>query len=301
MDEQFKQAFAVLGLKEGASREEVNKRYDLLIRQSRSRGRTPDGKSEFEEINRAYKYIVESENAALIDQKREERYAKWGRFAGAAEKTDDFFRLHKVKVFLSLIAVILIVAAAVTYANHRQEQNRLAKLPPVDLSLMYIGDFMLPDDGKANEALEKAMLTPFPDWKRLDIKVTYLPADISSAGQMAVALQQKAQLEVMTENPDLYILDKSSFEWLSQGGALENLDDLANGELKALLPAGTALTATSQDDASSHVYGIDLSGSSLAANLPIGKTGMVVAVRNETKLTDKALQFIQAYLQAEAK
>lgn len=296
MDEQLKQAYTVLGLEEGASREEVNKRFDLLIRQSRSRGRAPDGTSHFEEINRAYKQIIESENAAAIEKKREEHYAKWGKMGGTVEKIDDFFRLHKLKVIVSLIAVILIISVSVTYANYRQEQNRLAKLPPVDLSMMYIGDFMLPDDAKANEALEKYMLAPLPDWKRLDIKVTYLPADLSSSGQMAVALQQKAQIEVMTEKPDIYILDQSSFTWLSQAGALENLDDLAKGELKSVLPAGSALTAKSENDSSEHVYGIDVSNSSLAANLPIGKTGIIIGIRNETKITDKTLQFIKAYL-----
>lgn len=300
-DEQLKQAYEILGLKEGAPREELNKRYDLLLRQFRSHGKASGNDREFEEINKAYKLIIELEDAAIVEQKRKEHYAKYGKLAKPAEKVDDFLRLHKIKVLISLIAVIVIIVAVVGIVNHKQEQDRLAKLPPIDLKISYIGNFSLADGSEAQKELEQAMLKPLPDWKRLELKVTYLPQDATSAGQYGVAMQQKAQLEVMTEKPDIYILDKSSFEWLANGAALESLDSYAAGELKSLLPENAALKTKTEYDEEEHIYGIDVTNSSLAKELPIGKQDMIIAVRIENEISDKTLQFIKAYLQAEPK
>lgn len=301
MDE-LRKAYETLGLEEGATREEVNKKYDLYVRRARSRSRTQEGgepEEDFEAINRAYRSIITFEDNKVIEQKRQERFRKWGRWAGTAEKTDDFLRLHRTKIWLSLLAVIVIIFGITTYVNHRQEQERLASLPPIDLSIMFIGNFMLPDDSKANEALEQSILAPFPDWKRVSAHVSYLPLDNPDTGQMGMALQQKAQIEVMTEKPDLYIMDKSTFAWLAQGGALQNLDDYANEELKPLLTGEAALEQKTEEDTSSHIYGIDLSGSPLSANLALGKTDMIAGIRGGTELSDKTLEFIKRYLEAE--
>ncbi|ANS73918.1 hypothetical protein AWM70_04505 [Paenibacillus yonginensis] len=302
MDE-LRKAYQTLGLEEGAPREEVNKKYDLYVRRSRSRGRSQEGtepEEDFEAINRAYRFIIDYEDNKIIEQKRQERFRKWGKWAGAAEKTDDFLRLHRTKIWLSLLALVVIIVAITTYVNHKQEQERLASLPPVDLSVMFIGNFVLPDGSKAGEALEQSILAPFPDWKRVTAHVTYLPMDNTNAGQMAIALQQKAQIDVMTEKPDLYIMDKSTFDWLAQGGALQKLDDYANGELKSLLTGETALKQKTEDDTSSHVYGIDLSSSPLSANLALGKTDMIAGIRGGTELSGKSLEFIKRYLEAAA-
>ncbi|WP_223066708.1 extracellular solute-binding protein [Paenibacillus caui] len=298
MEEDLKKAYETLGLKEGASREEVDKRFDLLIRQSRSRGRSPDQQAGFENINRAYRQIIEYEHTLLIEKKRQEHYGKWGTLAGPVEKMDDFLRIHKIKIIVSVIALILIITGITMFVNHQKEKERLAKLPPVDLSVMFIGDFSLPDRSQANAELEKALLASFPEWKRVSVKVTYLPSDISQSGQMGIALQQKAQLELMTEKPDLYMMDKSTFAWLAKGEALQNLDSLAEGELKSVLPQAAALQEKTEKEPSSHIYGIDLTNSSLAKNLPVAKTDMIAGIRIGNNVSDQTLLFLKRYLEA---
>ncbi|WP_138496335.1 J domain-containing protein [Paenibacillus pinistramenti] len=300
MDE-LRNAYETLGLEEGAPREEVNKKYDLYVRKFRSRGRTadPDAEDPFEKINQAYRYIINYEDSQVIDQKRQERFGKWGRFAGQAEQLDDFLRLHRTKILVSLIAAVVLIIGISMYVSHRQEQERLAKLPPADLSVMFVGNFVLPEGDDSNEALEQSLLAPFSDWKRITAKVSYFPGDGVSSGQMGMALQQKAQIDVMTEKPDLYIMDKSSFAWLAQGGALQNLDSYADGELKSLLSSDEVVKESTEEDTSSHIYGIDLSNSSLASSLAIGKTDMIVGIRGGTELSGNTLKFIKSYLEAE--
>jgi preprotein translocase subunit Sec63 len=77
----IKDAYKILGLEEGATREEVNKRFDLLLRQSRSKERTSDSTSD-SDISQAYRQIIDHENALIIEQKRQEHYNKWGREVG---------------------------------------------------------------------------------------------------------------------------------------------------------------------------------------------------------------------------
>ncbi|AWB44206.1 molecular chaperone DnaJ [Paenibacillus sp. CAA11] len=296
--EQLKKAYERLGLTETATREEVEKRFDLLVRQDRSRKRAGEsGDSDFDEVIKAYRTIVDQEDQQVIEQLNQERYAKWGSLAGPAEKVSDFFRLYKFRVILSVIIVGVLIAGGVTYKNYRDEQNRLAKLPPVDLSIMLIGNFGTNDDEHGVENLEKAFLKNFPDWKRLSLKLTYLPPETENElgmGQMDMAMRQKAQLEVMTENPDIYILDKSTFAWLGQSTVLEPLDE----NLVNLAPETARMKAKSEDDPAPRVYGIDITQSPLLKDLPLGRDDMIAAIRIDPKNKEKAVQFIEKYLTA---
>lgn len=298
----LKQAYEKLGLTENASRLEVEKAFDILLRKSRSRpqdGSQTGGEStEYEQQFKAYKLIIAAEEQRKIAEMSRERYGKWGKFAGTAERIDDFFRLYKTYVIIGLVAVIALVFGLNAYLDHREEQKRLAALPPIDLSILMVGGFMADESNGGTAALEQAMTAQFPDFKRLALEMVYLPPQGESGmGSADMAYQQKALAVIATTSPDIYITDKSSFQWLGGGGAFLNLDEEAAGVLKPLLTDGTAVKAKSDEDAAEHVYGIDVTDSLLVSELPLTKQEMIISLRADTPNKEKAIRMIQGYLE----
>jgi len=292
----LKKAYELLGLPEDASREEVERVFDIELRKSRAKS-SENGEQDFELKLKAYKLITGSDDRQKIEEKSRKRYQKWGRFAGTAEKVEDFFRLYKTHVIVGIIAVIILTVATVSFVNHRQEQKRLAALPPIDLSIMYLGTFMSDMDNGGDTALEEAMLKQFPEWKRLKLTMTYLPQSDQGMGGSEMAYAQKAMAILATEKPDIYILDQASYDWIGGSGVLEQLDEEANGVLKPLLNESNKIIGRGEDDTEDHLYAIDITNSKLADQLPLGKLQMLVGLRIGSENHDKAIHFIERYLQ----
>ncbi|MNJ46101.1 hypothetical protein D3C77_412240 [compost metagenome] len=292
----LKQAYEVLGLSENASRQEVEKAFEMLLRRSKSKNNSsPDL---FEQQVKAYKFIVNHEDQSIIDHASAQRYSKWGKFADKAEKTDDFFRINKTKIFLSIIGVVVIIAGLFAFMNHREEQKRLAALPPIDLSILYVGNFMVDEQNGGIESLEKALLSQFPDFKRLQLDITYLPptneAGVSGAD---MAYQQKAMAILATERPDIYVMDDATFEWIGKSGIFKNLDEETQDNWKSWVSEATALKVINEDEQKEHVYGIDVSENALFNQLPLYKEKAILTIRDDSENMDKALKFVEHFIQ----
>ncbi|MCI3918704.1 hypothetical protein MO973_00395 [Paenibacillus sp. TRM 82003] len=300
MEEEVKLAYAKLGLPEGASREDVEKRYDILLRRSKS-NRSGEG-DDFGEINRAYKTIAAYEDRKTVNSITEQQYGKYKRYAKQAEKVDHFVSYYKWHVVGVIAAIGLLIYGITAFIDHREEQARLAALPPVDLEASFLGLFYLPEDQRTTDALEAAMLEPFPEWNRVEASVQSF--NLERPDQMDLAMQQKIVVQMATENPDIYVMDNATFEWIARNRVLLELEDAVEGRLKALLPEGAARKAVVQLDAldenttEEHVYGIDLGASPLAESLPLAMRDMIIGIRVDAEHPENALLFIERYLQA---
>lgn len=287
----LKKAYEQLGLSENASREEVEQAFDLVLRKSRSRKGEDEGDSEYERSLRAYKLITGHEDQRKIEQMSQERYAKWGKFAGTAEKINDFFRVYKTHVIVSIIAVVVLIFGINAFVDYRAEQKRIAALPPLDLSILFIGNFAVDEMNDGEEALKQAILAQFPEWNRVDFQITYVPEQ----GEMVY--RQKAMAVIATEKPDLYIIDKPTFEWISGGGGFKSLQEESNSVLSPVLPDHAALRAQAEEDPEPQVYAVDLTSSELADQLPLGKKELIAAVGWNEERYDNTLLFIKRYLE----
>jgi len=301
MDE-LKKAYEILGLPESASREELDREFDILIRKSRSRKpaehtaeNQPD---EYELKLKAYRTIIDYEEKKKIEELSRERYSKWGRFAGTAEKSNDFFRIHKTKIIIGIISVIVVVFGITAIMNNLEEKRRIAALPPLDLSVMFLGTFMSDDSKGGDSALEDAFTATMPDWQRTEVELVYLPSQEGDViGSQDIAFQQKAMALLSTERPDVYIVDESALDWLINSGLFMNLDEDASGELKPLLHEGSIVTGRSEEDTEDHIYGIRVKDSELAKQLPLYLPDMIVTIRFDSENKDKAVELIKRYLE----
>ncbi|GMK43116.1 hypothetical protein PghCCS26_02430 [Paenibacillus glycanilyticus] len=299
MDE-LKRAYETMGLPENASKEEVDKRYTTLMRQARARQReNPEGtdQADFEEVTRAYRYILDEDNRKANEAFNRQEYGKYKKMAGSAEKVDHFWRYYKFHVLGGIIALILVIVGINSYLDHRAEQERLAKLPPVDLSIMFLGEYYMSDSaGKQTEEadIEEALIKQFPEFKRFKVNFTYVPLDAKD--QMDIASQQKAMVVLATERPDIYITDTAAFNWVGPQGAFMNLD--SQTAITKLLKPEDSFKQKTEEDQSEHTYGVKISGSPIIGNIPMqAKDNYIASVREGSKNTEKALQFIEKFLE----
>ncbi|MBO2943661.1 J domain-containing protein [Paenibacillus sp. F411] len=300
--DQMKEAYEKLGLPETASREEVEERYTLLMRQARSEQRRSPEKAEavearFSEATRAYRYITEEDDRKSLEEISRQKYGKFRGLAGPAEKTEHFFRYYRYHVLGALALLGLAIYIVISIVNYRAEQERLAQLPPVDLSIMLLGTYMMPDGGTETEPLEQAILEQFPEWKRVEVNMTYVPP-LNSSNPSDAALLQKALLMISSERPDLYIVDQNSYEWVGNQGIFQPLDEKINQDWKDIADPGLHIKGQLDEDPAERVYAVNITDSSLVEGLPVAKNEMYAGISPVAENEQKAFAFIQAYLEA---
>lgn len=300
--DQLKEAYERMGLPEDATREQLDDRYTLLMRQTRSQQRREPDRAEeiearFAEITKAYKFILDEENRKSLEELNQKRYGKFKKLAGTAEKTDHFFRYYKFHLLGGIAILGILVYIAISIFNHQAEKERLAKLPPVDLSVMFLGTYFNPDGGTDVKPIEDAILAQFPEWKRVTVNINYVPA-LDSNNPQDAAMLQKAMLVLATERPDLYIMDKNAFDWVGNQGMVRPLETEVNGELKALVTPEMLLKGVDEENGTEHVYAVDIMGSKLGEEIPIIKNEMYAGIREGTEKDANAKLFIQRYLEA---
>lgn len=299
--EQLKQAYELLGLQEDADKEELEKRYYLLIRRTRSvkqrketegseEANTPD----LEDINRAYKLILAHEAEKTNEAFNKNAYGKYKKMAGSAAKVDHFFSYYKFHLIGSIAVILILIFGIKTYVDSRNEQAELAKLPPANVAVSFFGEFInkngLYPSSEDIKPMEAALLAQFPEWKRVIVSLTYVPSEMRS--EQDTALIQKSVIDLMTTKTDMYIMDRVNFLKLAQAGALLPLDDKLNTAYQ-----DKALKAANKDEPTiQHIYGYDISNSSLIKGLPILGKEYIAGIRFDAKKPDGAAHFIEKYL-----
>jgi hypothetical protein len=263
----LKQAYAVLGLPETATREEVEHRYTLLLKKAKAGG------LDLSEYNQAYNLIIshELEKASPMEKQ---------------SKTSYFFYYYKWHV---IITILVLVIAIVTVKGCIDQKNEEARKPPLDAYVMVFGNFFSPDGSDAK--LSENLLSLVPDWQRIDAGITYVPADLSTP--QYAALLQKAILVMMTEKMDLLILDAFNFENYSRQSAFVPLETLEIWpELKD--SANLVMGQTEEDD-TPRAYGIDITGHAVFADTNTGLSDerKILALRANAPHPEKALMLMK--------
>ncbi|MFS0724548.1 J domain-containing protein [Paenibacillus sp. 1P07SE] len=302
----LKQAYTTLGLNEGADKEAVEKRYTILMRQSRTQqrreeaGETVVDKVDLDVVNQAYKLILAHENQKDLDAFNADKYGRYKGMADTAEKADHFFSYYRWHLIIGVVIIIGIIYGINGYMD-RQEEKRLEALrPPIDLTFMLYGNYFLEDGGQDIVPLEEAMLAYFPEWQRVRGVLTYLPGEQGSPQD--AALVQKAMIMLMTEKSDVYLIDEHNFELLTRQGLLRPLDDQVAGPLAPYVTEDMLRTGFTEDDPEERVYGIRLGETELMQELPLYYQNMVAGVRAphlDTEQPEHALLFLERFLSGE--
>ncbi|BBI35347.1 hypothetical protein [Cohnella abietis] len=279
--EDLKKAYEILGLPEDATREQVENRYFILMKQARAaQSRTEEANDEenrkldHSEINRAYNLVLGMESGKISTVEKPTKLAHFFHY----------YRLHVI------VGIIIVLVAGYMIKEGIDNRRAAANLPPSSLSVSVFGDFYFADA----EILEKNMLELIPDWQRIDTKLVFVPTEIKS--QQDMAMQQKSVLMLMTERSELYITDELSFKNLSAQGAFVNLKEFeASHPLN--IPADKIRKAKSEDDTEEQPYGIDITGNPIFKNIELNGQHTIIAIRAKEEKWDNTGLLLEKLIQ----
>ncbi|WP_025704282.1 hypothetical protein [Paenibacillus graminis] len=293
MNEKLTQAYERLGLPETVTREELNKRFDLLLRRRRSLN-TEAEIAAYEADFQAIKFILDSRDQQEIQEAEDQRLAKYGSLAGGARKWERFMRLYKTHVIISIIAVIVLVFAGNALYNNWQHKKYLATLPPVDAKIMFIGNFGVKDEDGKMDALNQAIIEQYPEWKRVDSSMVYLPKTGEGSDTLDMNYMQKAVVELAANTPDILILDEATLEWIGKQDGFQNLEPiLADGKISKDDPRlkwGKVGESTEEQ-----LYAVDITDSKFVSSLPINHNtkSIEIGVLGGDEPKEKIIQFVK--------
>lgn len=288
MNENLKQAYERLGLPESVTREELNKRFDLLLKRRRSLS-TEQEIADYEADFQAYKQILDTWDEEEIQKAEAERLAKYGRFSGTAGKWETFFRLYKTHVILSIIGLLVVIFGGKALYDNYQHRQYLASLPPVDAKIMFVGNFGVKDTSGKTEELEQAIVAAYPEWKRVEVTVTYLPKAGNGSEELDMNFLQKAVVEMAAGRPDILVMDETTIDWIGKQATLQNLEPvMADGKLATDDPQ--MKWAVNPETGKNELVGVDMLKSPFLAALPLNYNAKsviigVVGLDNNEKMT----------------
>ncbi|WP_405111388.1 hypothetical protein MHH28_02610 [Paenibacillus sp. FSL K6-1217] len=292
MNENLKQAYVQLGLPETVTREELNKRFDLLLKRRRSLT-TEEEIADYEADFRAYKLILDTWDEQEIQKAEDERLSKYGRFSGTASKWETFMRLYKTHVILGIIGLLVVIFGGKALYDNYQHRQYLASLPPVDAKIMFIGSFGVTDTSGKIEELEKAIITAYPEWKRVETVMTYLPRTGDGSDSLDMNYMQKAVVELAANRPDILVLDEATVKWIGGQTGFQNLDPItADGKLAA--DDARMQWGVNEETGKNELFGVDILKSPFISKLPINYNAksIIISVLND-KDKDKMLAFVK--------
>ncbi|MHA0855882.1 hypothetical protein [Paenibacillus sp. CMAA1364] len=283
MNVKLTQAYKYLNLAEDITREELDKKFNILLK----RQRYNPADSSYEEEFQAFKFILDELDQREIKEAEEQRMEKWGSQANVARSIENFFRLYKIHTVISIIVLIVLIFSGNALYKHNQEQKYLASLPPVDAKIMFLGNYALQDPEGNYDDLNNEIVKQYPDWKRVETSVVNLPSTGNSMETFDMAYLQRAMVELAANKPDIIIMDEVTLAWISQQEGLQDLESIiSDGRL-----ASDDIRLKGLKDVESGqqvVVGIDLTDTSLASSLPINSLTMIAGVLADDDLKGKA-------------
>ena len=299
--EDIKMAYEQLGLEPFADKELVEKRYSTLLRKDRSRSKqtaeeqSNDPDFDFHKITEAYRTILDYETKKYTDAFEEQEYGKYKKMAGQAKKFDHFWRYYKIHTYVAIGLVIALIYGVVAFIDKQEEKKYLASLPPIDVHMSFLGNYFDTSEDESFETTNAKFLADFPEFQRVKTDIIYVPEDQS----MQHAYIQKAFVMLLTESPDLYIVDDAMFNYIAPQEILIPLEEVTS--LSNVLDSKYAITAALTDDKNviieEHIYAIDLTDSSLNKDLPIAHSKLIVGIRANAPHPEKALELLEHYVQ----
>ncbi len=295
-DLDLKQAYSILGLPDEAPMEDVDKRYALLLKKQHSQqARANEEHSKLEVshndqlINQAYRTLLQhhKEKASLAFEHEyySATHRKW-----KLDKLDHFWQYNKIRIITALLILAVILYGLNTYLDKRAERIAESKRPPIDIEIMFYGDFFTEDIQK----LEQSLLDQVPEWKRVKIIINQIPSDPTNP--YAVSLQQKAVITLMTEKPDIYVMDQPAFDMLSAQQALLEVNNWL-GPVEAQLTEERKLFGQGEEDLQPKFYGVDISKHTVFENRGLHSVNQIFGMRFDSTKHQAAQQLIKLFLE----
>jgi hypothetical protein len=294
LNEELKEAYGRLGLPAEITREELDKQFNLLLKRHRSN--TAEVDTTYEEKFQVFKFIFDTLDHQEIQEEEERRLAKWGRLGGVARKSENFLRLYKMHTIISVVVLILLVVGGNALYKNVQEQKYIASLPPLDATIMFLGNYESQDPSGESDHLNEMIVARYPEWKRVETSIVNLPTG-GAGGTMDMSFMQRAVAILAADPPDILIMDKGAFNWIKQQKGLQNIESIIS--TSSLSPDDTRLKIFNDENGQQEVIGVDISDTNFASDLPINYAtpSFIAGILASDDTKGKAIEFVKHIIQ----
>lgn len=283
------EAYKILGLKSGAPRIEVEKRYSIYMRKLRSAKaeQSPeegqDLDAEFDKITEAYNLLMgytsgNDEFAEKIPKKPNPIFKKLGIDEEKFMNNLYYFRVHIIVGIILIITIAFSIRSCVT------------RIDP-NLNVVFMGNLFCND----TEKIQTDLVNMIPEVEAVGVDNLYISAQQERQDpQMQMAMLQKAMVLVAAGDVDIFILDKANFDTYAVQGGFINLDDFA---AQHNIDEDKQYKSKVKDvDENEHVYGIDVLNSKLLKDANVTGQQLIAAISVNGENYDNAVKCLELLL-----
>jgi hypothetical protein len=275
-----KNAYKILGLKEGASKDEIVKRYNVLYKKfvQKKNEDTPQEEEGvgFDEINRAYNELMgypeadtddKEPNALLkkmnIDQK------KWG----------NFFHYHKLHILVGIVSLIFVVYIISVVTGYVKP----------DIEIAAAGNFQ----HNGLESFKSQIYSSMKDLEKVSVSEAILWN--TKDPQVQSGMEVKMAHFALQAKIDIFLLDRERFNSLAARGVLISMESILGDSGREDIKKKEC-RYKSMNDQTEHIYGYDITGSSYVKDVNIPGEQVIVAMGNKGNNTEKAIRLLRLLL-----
>lgn len=282
----------MLGVKEGASRSEIEKRYAIILRKYRTA--STDDKltdDDFSKITEAYNllmgYNYEMKDQVIKKKKPNPLLQKLGINEEKLRNNLYYFRIHIIVGILILIGIVFTIRGCVNSVDP-------------DLYVVFMGEIYC----NITEQLEEDIKARIPGIEAVSLEnILISKTQEKNDPQVQMAMLQKAGVLMAVGDVDVFILDNENFERFARQGAFKKLDDLAS-ELN-LEEDKIYIEKIEEEDregrisiADEGVYGIDVKDSKILEDSKTVGKEMIAVISIRSKNYDKSVEFIKQLIES---
>ncbi len=280
---ELKEAYAILELNEGASKEEIEKKYAFLLKKYRSFTRSDDedtkaeGERKLNEVNEAYRRIEEAELEKIHEKESVGSNSALKKLGIDEKKASNFFYYYKFHLIFGFIAVLFIGSFIYSIVT---------KVEP-DFNMTFMGDFKIGESETLESVIKKTVDTVE------NPAVEFIIISGKTGTQYETAAIIKATAVTAEGNVDIYILDEDSFKKYARLYAFVSLDN----DFKSLNISDEKGVWEETKDGEKHIYGIDVSDSDILKSYRIDDKKVIAAVGVKTVQKDNSFRVLQSLVE----
>ncbi len=280
----LKQAYEVMGVGEDANKDQIYKRYDVLLKKLRNELQSGLSQDEYnarlEELNQAYNLLMGYDTSDIPEEFHENKLlSKIGISKDKQKKLKNFLYYYK---YIILVSLFIIISLTLTV------RSIVTRVKP-DLNIAFIGSIFCTDE----EALAQKIKDNFPVPVEPGIDGAFIsgPNDPN-----APTMMNKIMVLLAAADTDLVVLDKHYFELYAKQGAFESLEPIAD-QLGIDREKNKDFILESNDNPGQELlYGVDVSDSDLFGPPEVIGEEKIAAISVRVKNREKTIELLKLLL-----
>jgi len=278
-----KDPYEILGLRKDASRDEIVKRYDLLLRKYRDDNTKSanDKKAQIQEIEEAYNVLMGYDFDSLAEGKLSEEAQKppnplLKKLNIDEKKLGNFIHYYKAHIIIGIIVLIglfFIIRSMVTRVEPDLRLKMVGIYPSASVE-------KLEDKIMDNIAgLKKVEIDPLIFWDKSNPNVEY-------------SMELKLYTLSGTGKVDVYFLDEERFEKLiSMPNRIKPMDDIVK-RYGDKIEEKNIIKKKLQDDNEEHIYGIEVENRDIFEGTELENFKIILSIGMDGEYDENAAKLL---------